>query len=82
MKRIDPAREAAIQSTAELIFGWLKQLPSPADGAMALAMAHCAMIWQHQCKDEAQVRQLLGVTVDGIVEMWNQQREQSPETVQ
>lgn len=80
--KMDPKREAAIQSTAELIFGWLKQLPSPADGAMALAMAQCALIWQQRAKDEAEVRKMLGFTVEGIVEMWHQQRKQHEETTQ
>ncbi len=76
MKKMDPKREAAIQSVAELIFGFIRDLPSPADGAAALAMAQCALIWSTQApQDEAHVRKLLGFTVEGIVEIWKIQRQ-------
>lgn len=84
-KKFTPKREREIQKTAELIYSWIQQLPSPADGAAALAMVQCALIWGQGPKDEAAVRKLLGFTVEGTVEMWRAQRamaEAAKETVQ
>jgi hypothetical protein len=81
-QKFTPRREAQIQSTAELIFKWLQQLPSPADAAAALAMAQCALIMGQRPKDESDVREKMRVTTEGIVDMWKQQQEPKQETMQ
>jgi hypothetical protein len=67
------SRERAIQSTAELIFNWLKQLPSPRDGIAALMMTQAAMIWTQRPADEETVRKLLAEYTDGVVALWKAQ---------
>ena len=67
------ARESAIQSTAQLIFNWLKQLQSPRDGVAAMMMAHAAMIWTQRPSDEETVRKLLAEYTEGVVALWKAQ---------
>ena len=65
--KFTPKREAAIQSTAQLIYGWIQQLPSPADGAAAIAMVQCALIMGQNPPDEKTVRdRMLGKVQSSI----------------
>ena len=80
--KFTPKREAAIQSTAQLIYGWIQQLPSPADGAAAIAMVQCALIMGQNPPDEKTVRDRMAATTEGVVDMWKQQVSQAAETRQ
>ena len=65
--------DAAIQSTAELIFRWLQQMPTPRDGIATLMMAQAAMIWTQRPSDEETVRKLLAEYTEGVVALWRAQ---------
>jgi hypothetical protein len=80
--KFSPKREAAIQSNAEFIYNWLQQLKSPADAAATLAMVQCALIMGQGPRDEADVRDKMRITTEGIVDMWKQQVSQQSETRQ
>jgi hypothetical protein len=81
-KKFTPKRERDIQSNAEFIYRWLQQLPSPADAAATLAMVQCALIMGQGPRDEAEVRDKMRITTEGIVDMWKQQVSQQSETRQ
>jgi hypothetical protein len=66
-------REKQIQSSAELIFRWMQQMPTPRDGIATLMMAQAAMIWTQRPADEETVRKLLAEYTDGVVALWKAQ---------
>lgn len=66
--------EREIQSTAELIFKWMKGLHTPRDGVAALMLAHTAAIWTQQPPDEATLRELLKQYTDGVVALYQAQQ--------
>jgi hypothetical protein len=68
--------------TAEFIYRWLQQLPSPADAAATLAMVQCALIMGQNPPDEETVRERMAATTEGVVDMWKQQVSQQSETRQ
>ena len=67
------SRESQIQSTAELMFRWLQQLPTPRDGVAAMMMTQAAMIWTQRPSDEETVRKLLAEYSEGVVALWKAQ---------
>jgi hypothetical protein len=70
---VKSSREREIQSTAELIFRWLQQMPTPRDGIATLMMAQAAMIWTQRPSDEETVRKLLAEYTEGVVALWRAQ---------
>jgi hypothetical protein len=81
-KKFTPKRERDIQGCAQLIYTWIQQLPSPADGAAAIAMVQCALIMGQNPPDEKTVRERMAATTEGVVDMWKQQVSQQSETRQ
>ena len=75
--RRDPDKE--IQNTAELMFKWCQQLPTPRHAATAMALANTALIWTQRPADEAAVRKLMAETTEVIVTMWKAQVEAAKE---
>lgn len=62
-----------VQSIAEMVFRSIRTLPTTQEGAMALALAHTALIWQLNPKDEAEVRAMMAQTTEAVVVIWHAQ---------
>lgn len=65
--------EADIQNTAQFIYSAIKALPTPRDGATALALANTALIWSQRPATEQEVRELMRETTEVVVTMWKAQ---------
>lgn len=78
------ATEREIQNNAQMIYSWLKAMPTPRDATATLMMAQAALVWSQRPESEAEVRELMVAFTDGVVALWKAQAvpEQPKETVQ
>jgi hypothetical protein len=68
-----PAAEREIQNNAQMIYGWLKTMPTPRDATATMMMAQAALVWSQRPADEATVRELMAQYTEGVVALWKAQ---------
>lgn len=75
-----PTSQREIQNNAQMIYGWLKTMPTPRDATATLMMAQAALVWSQRPQDEASVRALMESYVEGVVALWKAQNEAKEKT--
>ncbi len=68
-----PAAEREIQNNAQMIYSWLKSMPTPRDATATLMMVQAALVWSQRPEGEAAVRELMVAFTDGVVALWKAQ---------